>query len=233
MILDARHIAGIGFTSQRTRDRMARRLRERGIVDEELLFVLATVPRHLFVDEMMATRAYEDVSLPIGEGQTISQPWAVARMTELLLAGTPTGTAPPGDGYPRRVLEVGTGSGYQAAVLSRLVEHVHTVERVESLLERARQRFVSLGYGNIDARYSDGGWGLPERAPFDAILVTAAPEQVPEPLLDQLAVGGRMVVPVGARSGGQSLNVITRTRSGFVEHRDGDAHFVPFLAGTA
>ena len=223
-------VAGIGFTSQRTRDRMARRLRERGIAHEELLRVLATVPRHLFVDEAMATRAYEDVSLPIGEGQTISQPWAVARMTELLLGDGPSG----GEGRrarPMRVLEVGTGSGYQGAVLSRLVEQVFTVERVGSLLDRARERFRALGYHNIRSRYSDGGWGWPGHAPFDAILVTAAPERVPEPLLEQLALGGRLIVPLGARRGGQSLTVVTRTRAGFAVRRDSDAHFVPFLAG--
>ena len=230
-MLDTRDIAGIGFTSQRTRNRMARRLRDSGIADEELLYVLATVPRHLFVDEMMATRAYEDVSLPIGEGQTISRPWSVARMTELLLEGEDGMPGLPGDGRPRRVLEVGTGSGYQAAVLSRLVEHVFTVERVSSLLERARQRFRSLGYTNIHSRHSDGGWGWAGRAPFDAILVTAAPERVPEPLLEQLAVGGRLIAPLGARAGGQVLTVITRTRTGFVERRDSDAHFVPFLVG--
>ena len=228
MILDPIAVAGIGFTSQRTRNRMAGRLRERGIDHHELLHVMATVPRHLFVDEMMATRAYEDVSLPIGEGQTISRPLTVARMTELVLA-----ESEPGAGPPRRVLEVGTGSGYQAAVLSRLVEHVYTVERVESLLERARGRFRDLGYTNVRTRHSDGGWGWPGHAPFERILVTAAPERVPEPLLGQLAVGGRMIVPVGERRGGQSLTVVTRTRSGFVEHRDGDAHFVPFLPGKA
>jgi len=228
MILDEMDIAGIGFTSQRTRDRMACRLRESGIVNEELLHVMSTVPRHLFVDQMMATRAYEDVSLPIGEGQTISRPLTVARMTELLLAEDELGVGPP-----RRVLEVGTGSGYQAAVLSRLVEHVYTVERVQSLLDRARRRFRSLDYRNIRVRHSDGGWGWPGHAPFDAILVTAAPERVPEPLLGQLALGGRMIVPVGQRRGGQSLTVVTRTRDGFVEHRDGDAHFVPFLPGKA
>ena len=226
MTLDTLDIAGIGFTSQRTRNRMASRLRERGIVDEELLYTLATVPRHLFVDQFLATRAYEDVSLPIGEGQTISQPWAVARMTEILLAPDESSGA-----RPERVLEVGTGSGYQAAVLSRLVERVYTVERVRSLLDRARERFRSLQYRNIQTRYSDGGWGWAGNAPFDAILVTAAPESVPEPLLEQLAVGGRMVVPIGARHGGQALTVITRTRTGFTTHRDGDAHFVPFLAG--
>ena len=230
--MDGPDVAGIGFTSQRTRDRLARRLREQGIADEELLRVLAEVPRHLFVDEAMATRAYEDVSLPIGEGQTISRPWSVARMTELLLGAGADEAGEP-IARPRRVLEVGTGSGYQAAVLSRLVDEVYTVERIRSLLERARTRFRALRCRNVQSRYSDGGWGWPGRAPFDAIIVTAAPESVPEPLLDQLAVGGRMIVPVGARRGGQSLTVITRTPSGFDAWRDGDAHFVPFLPGKA
>lgn len=232
--MDGRDVAGIGFTSQRTRDRMARRLRERGIADEVLLQVLAHVPRHLFVDEAMATRAYEDVSLPIGEGQTISRPWSVARMSELLLRGGEGESMAEGQVFrPRRVLEVGTGSGYQAAVLSHLVDEVFTVERIRGLLERARGRFRALGYRNIQSRYSDGGWGWPGKAPFDAIIVTAAPERVPEPLFEQLAVGGRMVVPVGARRGGQSLTVITRTGTGFTARRDGDAHFVPFLSGKA
>lgn len=230
MIADPRAVAGIGFTSQRTRDRMAQRLREHGIADEALLHVLATVPRHLFVDEMIASRAYEDVALPIGEGQTISRPWSVARMTELVL-GSGGGEDGGTRGSPRRVLEVGTGSGYQAAVLSRLVEEVFTVERVRSLLERARIRFHALQYRNIRSRYSDGGWGWPGHAPFDAILLTAAPEQVPEPLLEQLAVGGRLVAPLGGRRGGQVLTVVTRTAAGFVERHDGDAHFVPLLPG--
>lgn len=220
-MMEALDVRGIGFTSQRTRNRMADRLRARGISDASVLEVMATVPRHLFVDEAMATRAYDDVSLPIGEGQTISQPWAVARMTELLLA----------DGVPSRVLEVGTGSGYQSAVLARLVDQVYTVERIRSLLDRARQRFLRLDCRNVKARYSDGGWGWPGQAPFDGIVVTAAPEAVPLPLLEQLAVGGRLIAPVGQSSGGQSLQVITRTRMGYHEHSDGDAHFVPFRSG--
>ncbi len=221
MIASAQQIAGIGFTSQRTRSRMIRRLIDRGIENERLLQVLATVPRHLFVDEAISTRAYEDVALPIGEGQTISQPYAVARMTEILLE----------DGPVNRVLEVGTGSGYQAAVLSQLVEVVFTVERIRTLLDRARQRFRALQYRNIHSRYSDGGWGWGSHGPFDGIMVTAAPATVPEPLLDQLAIGGRMIVPVGAQDGQQSLTIITRTRSGFVRREESDVKFVPFLSG--
>ena len=221
MILGPDAIAGIGFTSQRTRKRMNKRLRERGIENEAVLQVMQSVPRHLFVDEAISTRAYEDMPLPIGEGQTISQPFAVARMTELLLQ----------DGPVRRVLEVGTGSGYQAAVLSHLVDAVFTVERIKNLLDKARQRFKALQYHNIHARYSDGSWGWASQGPFDGIIVTAAPVSVPEPLLEQLAIGGRMIVPVGQQDGDQSLTVITRGRNGFSSHEESDVRFVPFLAG--
>ena len=221
MIASAQQIAGIGFTSQRTRTRMIRRLIDRGIQNEQLLQVMATVPRHLFLDEAISTRAYEDVALPIGEGQTISQPYAVARMTEILLE----------DGPLERVLEVGTGSGYQAAVLSQLVDAVFTVERIRTLLDRARLRFRALQYRNIHSRYSDGGWGWSSHGPYDGIIVTAAPESIPEPLLEQLAIGGRLIVPVGEQSGLQSLTIITRTSSGFTHRQESDVKFVPFLSG--
>ncbi len=221
MIASADQIAGIGFTSQRTRTRMIRRLIDRGIENEALLQVLARVPRHLFVDEAIASRAYEDVALPIGEGQTISQPYAVARMTEILLE----------EGPAQRVLEVGTGSGYQAAVLSQVVDVVFTVERIRTLLDKARQRFRSLQYRNIHSRYSDGSWGWASHGPFDAIMVTAAPAAVPEPLLEQLAIGGRMIIPVGSQDTLQSLTIITRTRSGFTQREESDVKFVPFLSG--
>lgn len=221
MIASREAIAGIGFTSQRTRTRMMRRLIDRGIQNEALLQVMASVPRHLFVDEAIATRAYEDVALPIGEGQTISQPYVVARMSEILLA----------DGPLERVLEVGTGSGYQAAVLSQLADAVFTVERIRVLLDRARRRFRSLQYRNIHSRYSDGGWGWPSQGPFDAIIVTAASPRIPEPLLDQLAEGGRMIIPVGEQDGVQSLTLIRRTPAGLSWQRDCDVKFVPFLAG--
>jgi len=184
---------------------MVRRLIDRGIENENVLHVLGTVPRHLFVDEAISTRAYEDVALPIGEGQTISQPYAVARMTEILLEEGPVG----------RVLEVGTGSGYQAAVLSH----------------KAKQRFRALQYRNIHTRYSDGSWGWASHGTFDAIMVTAAPARVPKPLLEQLVVGGRMIVPVGAQDGAQSLTVITRTKSSFTVREESDVKFVPFLSG--
>jgi len=221
MIATAAQIAGIGFTSQRTRTRMVCRLMERGIRNEQLLQVLNTVPRHMFVDEAIASRAYEDVALPIGEGQTISQPYAVARMSEILME----------EGPLNRVLEVGTGSGYQAAVLSHLADQVFSVERIRSLLDKARLRFRSLQYRNINTRYSDGGWGWVSHGPFDGIMVTAAPRTVPEPLLEQLAPGGRMIVPVGEQSKVQSLTIITRTAAGFVSRQESDVNFVPFLSG--
>lgn len=221
MIATAEQIAGIGFTSQRTRTRMVKRLMDRGIHNEQLLQVLNSVPRHLFVDEAISSRAYEDVALPIGVGQTISQPFAVARMSEILLESGPL----------NKVLEVGTGSGYQAAVLSRLVDDVYSVERIQSLLQKARLRFRALQYRNIHTRYSDGGWGWGTHGPYDGIIVTAAPRSVPEPLLEQLAIGGRLVVPIGGQADTQSLTVITRTAAGFVSHNESDVNFVPFLSG--
>ena len=221
MIATAQQIAGIGFTSQRTRTRMVCRLMDRGIRNEHILQVLNNVPRHLFVDEAIASRAYEDVALPIGAGQTISQPYAVARMSEILIE----------EGAVNRVLEVGTGSGYQAAVLSQLVDHVFSVERIRSLLDKARLRFRSLQYRNIHTRYSDGGWGCASPGPFDGIIVTAAPRSVPEPLLEQLAIGGRMIIPVGEQSKSQSLTIITRTPTSFEYRQESNVNFVPFLSG--
>jgi protein-L-isoaspartate(D-aspartate) O-methyltransferase len=194
---------------------------ESGIQNERLLQVLNAVPRHMFVDEAIASRAYEDVALPIGAGQTISQPYVVARMSEILIE---TGTV-------NRVLEVGTGSGYQAAVLSQLVDQVFSVERICSLLDKARLRFRSLQYRNINTRYSDGSWGWASHGPFDGIIVTAAPRSVPEPLLEQLALGGRMIVPVGEQAGSQSLTIITRTATGLEYRQESDVNFVPFLSG--
>ena len=221
MILSPVEIAGIGMTSQRTRDRMLDRLRARGIENETVVSTMGRVPRHLFVDEAMATRAYEDDALPIGEGQTISQPYAVARMTEVLLENGPV----------ERVLEVGTGSGYQAAILSQLVDVVFTVERIRSLHEKARNRFRALQYRNVHTRHTDGSWGWASNGPYDAIIVTAAPITVPEPLLEQLAVGGRMIVPVGKQKAVQTLKVITRTATGYDTVDLSDVNFVPFLSG--
>lgn len=192
---------GIGMTSQRTRDRMVLRLHEQGIKNEAVLSVMRKIPRHLFVDEALATRSYEDTALPIGHGQTISQPFTVARMTELLLAG---------DTPPRKVLEVGTGSGYQAAVLAALVQEVVTVERIEPLYRATRNLLYDLGYRNIRTFLSDGSWGMERDAPFDAIIATAAPEIIPPALLAQLAIGGKLVIPTGKHMQAQVLNVITR-----------------------
>lgn len=217
MIPDRR---GIGMTSQRTRDRLISRLKDRGISNIELLNVMREMPRHLFVDEALASRAYEDTALPIGHAQTISQPYIVARMTEVLLQGT----------QKKKILEIGTGSGYQTAVLSRLVERVYSVERIEPLQNQARERFYHLKLNNIRLKYSDGTWGWDEHAPYDGIIVTCAPETVPESLLKQLAPGGRLVIPVGG-SKKQSLRVIDRTGSTFEETVLDDVSFVPLLSG--
>lgn len=209
------------MTSQRTRDRLVERLREKGIQDERVLEVIRTIPRHLFVDEALSSRSYEDTSLPIGHGQTISQPFIVARMTEALLSR----------GVPGKVLEVGTGSGYQAAVLSRLVSQVYSVERIVALQKQARERYHQLRLHNISLKHSDGSWGWPQHGPFPAIIVTAAPEQIPESLLEQLSVGGIMIIPVGSQSASQTLLQITRETDGFVEQELAGVRFVPMLNG--
>ncbi len=211
---------GIGMTSQRTRDRLVARLKEQGIKNQAVLDVIRALPRHVFVDEALASRAYEDTALPIGHGQTISQPYIVARMTEILLAGKTRKT----------VLEVGTGSGYQTAVLSRLVERVFSVERIAPLQNQARERFYQLRLNNIRLKHSDGSWGWPEYAPYDGIIVTCAPEVIPDELLLQLAPEGRMVIPVGSRAS-QSLRVIDREGQTFVETEMDAVSFVPLLTG--
>ncbi len=212
---------GIGMTSARTRERLVRRLADTGIRSPEILARIRNVPRHMFVDEALSSRAYEDTALPIGHGQTISQPWVVARMTECLLE----------HGVPQRVLEVGTGCGYQAAILAGLVPEVYTVERINPLLVQARQRMRTLGLRNVKLKHSDGSWGWPEYAPFDGIIVTAAPEHVPTTLLEQLAPGGRMVIPVGP-PGRQDLLRITRTDDGYERESLVPVSFVPMLGGT-
>jgi len=211
---------GIGMTSQRTRDRLVARLKDQGIKNVSVLAVIRDLPRHLFVDEALASRAYEDTALPIGHGQTISQPFIVARMTEILLEGLPK----------NKVLEVGTGSGYQTAVLSQLVERVFSVERISPLQNQARERFYQLKLNNIRLKHSDGSWGWEENAPYDGIIVTCAPEQIPEGLLRQLAPGGRLVIPVGGSSG-QSLRVIDRNGNSFEETELDAVSFVPLLTG--
>jgi protein-L-isoaspartate(D-aspartate) O-methyltransferase len=214
---------GIGMTSQRTRNRLVARLRERGIRNEDVLYVISKVPRHLFVDDALASRSYEDTALPIGHGQTISQPYIVARMTELLLEC---------DRPPRKVLEVGTGSGYQAAVLAPLVGEVLTVERIEPLYRATRELLHDLGYRNIRTFLSDGSWGLENEAPFDAIIVTAAPATVPPALLEQLAVGGKLIIPTGKQGGAQVLQVIARRgTSDYVTTCHESVQFVPLVTG--
>lgn len=213
---------GLGMTSQRARDRLVERLRsEGGIRDEQVLTAIRNLPRHLFIDEALASRAYEDTALPIGCGQTISQPWVVARMTEALLEHGPV----------KRVLEVGTGSGYQGAVLAALVPEVYTVERIDELLRQARRRFRKLGFDNVRSRHDDGRTGWPDAAPFDAIIVTAAGSHVDPALLDQLAEGGVLVAPVGGPSGQQLLR-LRKTAEGVVQEDLGAVSFVPLLAGT-
>jgi protein-L-isoaspartate(D-aspartate) O-methyltransferase len=209
------------MTSQRTRARLIERLFEQGITDVRVLEVMRTTPRHLFLDEALAHRAYEDASLPIGFNQTLSQPYTVARMTELLLAG----------GRPRRVLEVGTGSGYQTAVLAPLVEELYSVERIKGLLDKARLRLRELGMQAVHLRHGDGFGGWADKGPFDGILTTAAPLAVPEELRAQLAIGGRLVIPVGP-DGEQQLQVVTRTEAGFDTRVIEPARFVPLLGGT-
>lgn len=213
---------GIGMTSARTRDRLVARLKEQGIRSAPVLNLIRSIPRHLFVDEALASRAYEDTALPIGHGQTISQPYIVARMTEALLAS----------GVPGAVLEVGTGCGYQTAVLAALVKQVYTVERIMPLQQRARQILNGLGIRNVRFRHADGGWGWPNHAPYDGIVVTAAPDEVPAVLLEQLAAGGRMVIPVGVQGGSQELLLITRRDETRYERETLEkVSFVPLLGG--
>lgn len=218
-MIDLQH-RGIGMTSDRTRKRLIKRLREKGIRDSNVLNAMRTIPRHIFVDEALASRAYEDTALPIGRGQTISQPYIVARMTELLLESGPLDT----------VLEIGTGSGYQTALLSRLVRRVYSVERIESLQRLARLRFQELGLRNIRLHHADGSMGLPEYGPFDGILVTAAPEGIPRALVDQLKPGGRMVLPIGQEQA-QILVRVTRTTEGYERELLERVVFVPLLGG--
>lgn len=215
-------VVGVGMTSQRTRDRLVKRLRLEGIKNEAVLEVMRHVPRHLFVDTALASRAYEDSALPIAYGQTISQPWVVARMTELLLEPCVRGFV------PEKILEVGTGSGYQVAVLAGLVNEVYTVEIIKPLYQQTQQLLQDLGYTNIHSYLADGHWGWSEAAPYDAIIVTAAPEQVPETLLQQLKVGGHLVIPVGTQYRAQSLQRITRvTKDNYNTESLNAVQFVP------
>jgi len=211
---------GIGMTSERTRKRMVERLREAGIQDEVVLAAMGWVPRHLFVDEALASRAYDDVALPIGFGQTISNPFTVARMTALLRGGGTLG----------RVLEIGTGCGYQAAVLSRVAREVYTVERIAQLITRARLLLRDLRITNVRIRHGDGYQGFADAGPYDGIILTAAATHVPKALLEQLGRGGRLVLPLGVQE--QRLCVVERTPQGFAQTALDAANFVPLRAGT-
>ena len=212
--------AGIGMTSARTRERLVQRLRDQRITNPVVLDQIRNVPRHLFVDEALATRAYEDTALPIGYGQTISQPYVVARMTEALLEGT----------IPGKVLEIGSGCGYQTAVLAPLVRFVYSIERINALLDRARNRFKELGIRNVHLRHGDGFLGWPAHGPYDAILMAAAPLAIPQVLFDQLAPGGKLIAPVGPE-GKQQLMRITKRGEELHKETLGLVSFVPLLQG--
>lgn len=216
-----RGVPGIGMTSQRTRNRMIERLREQGIGDEKVLAAIAAVPRHVFVEEALASRAYEDTALPLGHQQTISQPFIVARMIEVLRgAGRELG----------KTLEIGAGCGYQAAVLAQLTNEVYALERIEPLLEKAKVNLRAISQLNVRLKYADGHFGLPEAAPFDTIILAAATARVPPALLQQLALGGRMILPLGG-GGEQHLSLIERRAEGYVESRLDAVRFVPLLSG--
>jgi len=214
-------LQGIGMTSSRTRERMINRLMEQGIRSNKVLDVIRNTPRHIFMDEALASRAYEDTALPIGYNQTISQPYIVAKMTELLLASS---------GRLEKVLEIGTGCGYQTAILAQLVNHVYSVERIAPLQKKAKDRLWGLKLKNVSYLHSDGGWGWLDHAPYDGILVAAAPPEIPEMLLQQMAVGGVMVIPIGKGSS-QQLQRVTRTEGGYEVERLEPVVFVPFLSG--
>jgi protein-L-isoaspartate(D-aspartate) O-methyltransferase len=222
MMKDQSRVSGIGMTSARTRERLVARLREQGITDNEVLERIRSVPRHLFVDEALASRAYEDTALPIGHGQTISQPYIVALMTQSLLEA----------GKPRKVLEVGTGCGYQTAVLAPLVTTLYSIERIAALQQRARQVLRDLRINNVHMKHGDGFEGYAPYAPFDGIIVAAAAYSVPQALLDQLADGGRLVIPIGTDRE-QVLLRITRRGDRFDKDSLGPVTFVPLLQGLA
>lgn len=218
--MNTRNLQGIGMTSQRTRERMVQRLGDLGITNLRVLEAMLHVPRHLFVDEAFAHRAYEDVALPIAFNQTISQPYIVARMTDLLLAGLPE---------QPRILEIGTGCGYQTAVLARVVQHVFSIERIGPLLERTRQRFRELAIANVTLKCADGSFGWSQHAPFDGIIVTAAAPVVPEALVKQLSAGGTLVLPEGGKT--QKLRVYRRVNDALRVDELEDVRFVPLLGG--
>lgn len=216
---------GVGMTSLRTRERLIQRLRDQGVTNMKVLDVMLNTPRHIFLDEALAHRAYEDTALPIGHGQTISQPYIVARMTEILLGAA--------GGKLKKVLEVGTGSGYQTSILAQLVPQVYSVERIKPLQDKARERFRQIGIRNVQLRHADGGFGWPEAGPYDGILSTAAPQAVPDELLKQLAPCGILLIPIGGRE--QQLHLIIRDgeTENFVTRIIEPVKFVPFLSGTS
>lgn len=216
--MSERDLEGIGMTSRRTRLRLIQRLREKGIRDERVLNVMADTPRHIFLDEALSHRAYEDTALPIGHGQTLSQPYIVARMTELIMESS-----------PRKVLELGTGSGYQTAILAQLVYQVFSLERIRPLQEQAKLRLQRLKLRNVSLRHVDGGEGWPESGPFDGILITAAPAELPQGLMQQLAEGGVMVLPLGDTT--QYLTRVTRRGNDFEVRTLEPVRFVPLLGG--
>lgn len=214
-------LQGIGMTSRRTRERMVKRLIEQGIRNRKVLDVMRDTPRHIFVDEALASRAYEDNPLPIGYNQTISQPYIVAKMTELLIKV----------GHLKKVLEIGTGCGYQTAVLAQFADHVYTVERILPLQRKAKEHLWEMKIKNVSYIHNDGGWGWPEYAPFDGILVSASPAEIPETLLQQMGMGGIMVIPIGEGGGRQVLQRVMRSESGFEVEDIEPVSFVPFLSG--
>jgi protein-L-isoaspartate(D-aspartate) O-methyltransferase len=218
--MEGPRLNGIGMTSARTRERLVQRLQDQGIKDQRVLDRIRNVPRHLFMDEALSSRAYEDTALPIGFGQTISQPYVVARMTEALLAA----------GETEKVLEIGTGCGYQTAVLAPLVKEIYTIERISSLLGKARRTLRELHIRNVHCRHEDGNLGWPARAPYDGILLTAAPHAVPPALFDQLVVGGRLIAPVGP-DGRQELIRYTKGENRLHQESLGAVSFVPLLSG--
>jgi protein-L-isoaspartate(D-aspartate) O-methyltransferase len=219
--LPAADLKGEGMTSQRARARLAATLKDGGIRDPRVIEVIRSLPRHHFIDQALHSRAYENDALPIGHGQTISQPWVVARMTEALLEF----------GVPQKVLEIGTGSGYQAAVLAALVPQLFTVERIEALLRQARRRFRQLGLTNLRSRHDDGKLGWPDEAPFDAIILTAAGDTIPTRILDQLSPTGVLVAPVGSPSRQTLIRMRVDGQGDFVQEELGAVSFVPLLGG--
>ena len=219
--LPAADLKGEGMTSQRARDRLVANLKDGGIRDPRVIEVIRNVPRHHFIDQALHSRAYENTALPIGHGQTISQPWVVARMTEALIEF----------GLPQKVLEIGTGSGYQAAVLAALVPQVFTVERIEDLLRQARRRFRQLGLTNLRSRHDDGKLGWPDEAPFDAIILTAAGDTIPTRILDQLSPTGVLVAPVGSPSQQTLIRMRGDGNGDFIQEELGAVSFVPLLGG--